>query len=86
MPPLPVDDPSYREGRILYNSGCGARRVFELCETMRASLHDAPLSSEPIDYRLLESKAKSMCLGYVDGFIDDVRKIANGTRGGGTRA
>lgn len=86
MPPLPVDDHTYREGRALYHGGNSARIVFEMCERMRASLHDAPLSSEPLDYRLLESKAKSLCLGYVDGFIDDVRKIANGTRGGGTRA
>lgn len=82
-----VDPHKFNEGRAAYARGASVLGLMEAVERHHAAFEAAERNGRtPGTWRNNEKEAKSLMLGFIDGVIEDIRKIAGGTRGGGQRA
>lgn len=72
----PLDRLAFEEGRRAYHNGMALDGVYlrMIADWDRANAQDA-------DHRAIEAASKSFTLGFAQGALDDLRKVA-GTRGG----
>lgn len=74
-----IDDAAYSKGKQMYAQGHPARAI--IAEMKRE--HDALETSQGRgDWRAAQARANGMMLGFIDGALDDFRRLVGGVRGG----
>lgn len=80
MPPF-LNHDAFNQGRHAYDTGMS---VHSVAVKSYADLERA--MEQHADHRAIEAESKSFVLGFASGLVDDIRRIAGGTRPGGLRA
>lgn len=81
-----INQDSYNQGRAAYDVG---KSLLFVMARMKEIHDEPPPDSSPDshdDWRTREAKSNSFQMGFADGALADLRKVAGGSRGGGQRA
>lgn len=68
-----IDDVHFKQGLSLYMHGATIRAIAETV----MELHKRA-EAQGADWRAEEAAAKSLMLGFLEGLVDDIRKISRG--------
>jgi len=71
-----IDGAKFDEGRHAYERGVSVRDIAAAVEREHKAANE-----DQENWRDRERAAHSLVLGYIEGVVGDIRKIANGGRG-----
>lgn len=74
-----LDHDAFNRGVHAYATGL---RLIDVVIKSFADMDRANLQENSLDHRAIEAESKCFVLGFASGVIEDIRKIAGGSRGG----